>query len=241
MALLRPSELSKLPRDAIVLDLGDLASQGRQLCDAASSKAEEILTEAKRERERILRGARDEGYAKGMQEGQAAGQKQGYAAGEKTALEESRARLAALDGAWSSALKTFESQREALTSAARTEVLGLALQIAERVIHRAIACEPGVVVDQVAAAVAQVMRPTGIVLAAHPQDVELVRAAIPELSKTLAAMRQATLAGDEKLARGSCVVRSAGGGIVDASIGTQLDRIAEALVPGRTKGAEGAT
>ena len=38
--------------------------------------------------------------------------------------------------------------------------------------------------------------------------------------------------GDPKLERGSCIARTPGGGVIDASIRTQLDRIAEVLLPG---------
>lgn len=239
MALLRPSELSRLPREAIVLDLGDLASQAMQLTAAAQSRADQIVAEAKAERERLLSGAREAGCAKGLEEGRAAGRKEGYQAGEKAALVECRERLSKLDGAWSAALAKHETEREAILHGARAELLSLALRIAERVVKRHIECDPNVVVDQVTAAIAQVTKPTGVVVAMHPEDVPLVQAAMPEMSKRLAAARHATLASDEALTRGSCVVRSEGGGVVDASIDTQLDRIANAIMPNASK-AEGA-
>lgn len=231
MALLRPSELSGLPRDAIVLDLGDLASQGRQLSAAAQARADRIIADAKAERDRILAGAYEAGYGKGLEEGRAAGRKEGCKAGEATALSECRDRLSKLDAAWSASLASFESGRDNLLQSARADFLSLALRVAERVVKRRIECDPSVVIDQVASAMTQVSRPTGIQVSLHPDDIPLVQAAMPEMGKTLAAARHATLTPDGALQRGCCIVRSEGGGEVDASISTQLARITDAILP----------
>lgn len=233
MALLRPSELARLPRDAVVLDLGDLASQGRQLCAAAQAQADQIVADAKKKREFILAGAREGGFAKGMEEGLARGRDEGLRAGEKAALDEWRAKLSKLEQSWATALARLEAEREAMMQAARADVVTLALRIAERIVHRQIECDPSTVVDQVAAALAHVAQPSGLVIAVHPDDAALVQAAIPTLSTRLAALRHASLVSDASLARGSCILRSHGGGEVNASLHTQLERIARAIVPDR--------
>lgn len=233
MALLRPSELARLPRDAIVLDLGDLASQGKQLCAAAEAAAEQIVADAKKKREFILAGAREGGLAKGMEEGLSRGREEGYRAGERAALEECRAKLSKLEQAWAGALSRFEVEREALMQAARADLVTLALRIAERVVQRQIECDSSVVVDQVAAALAQVAQPSGVVVVVHPDDVALVQAAMPTLTPKFEALRHSSLVGDASLSRGSCVLRSRGGGEIDATLRTQIDRIALAIVPDR--------
>ncbi len=240
MALLRPSELARLPREAIVLDLGDLASQGRQMCAAAQARADEIVAQARAERERILAGAREAGYAIGLEEGRATGRVQGEDAGRCAAIAEWRERLSKLESAWASGLSKFEGEREGLLRAAREELLGLALQIAERVVKRRVACDPGLVVEQVAAASAQLAKSSGVIVQVHPDDVAIVEAAFPELSRKFLALRHAKIAGDPALSRGSCVVRSQAGGMIDASLETQLDRIARAIVPSATSEQEGA-
>jgi flagellar biosynthesis/type III secretory pathway protein FliH len=234
MALLRPSELARLPREAIVLDLGDLASQGRQMCAAAQARANEIVAQARAERERILAGAREAGYAKGLEEGRAAGRVQGEEAGRSAAVAEWRDRLSKLDSAWTSGLSKFEGEREGLMRAAREDLLGLALQIAQRVVKRRVECDPGVVVEQVAAASAQLAKASGVILQVHPDDVALVEAAMPELARKVIGLRHARIAADPALSRGSCVVQCDGGGMIDATIETQLDRIARAIVPATT-------
>lgn len=234
MALLRPSELARLPREAIVLDLGDLASQGRQMCAAAQARADEIVAQARAERDRILAGAREAGYAKGLEDGRATGRVQGEDAGRAAAVTEWRDRLSKLDSAWTAALSKFEGEREGLMRAAREELLGLALQIAERVVKRRVECDPGIVVEQVATASAQLAKVSGVVVQVHPDDVALVEAALPDLARKVIGLRHAKIAGDPALSRGSCVVRSEGGGMVDATLETHLDRIARAIVPATT-------
>jgi flagellar biosynthesis/type III secretory pathway protein FliH len=90
---------------------------------------------------------------------------------------------------------------------------------------------------------ATVIRPTEAVLAVSPEDRPLVDAALGGLIAQFPAIRNVSLQDDPRLARGSCVARmrdpetaGLGGGEVDASLQTQLDRIVAVLLPGETRG-----
>ncbi|MBX3406340.1 MAG: hypothetical protein KF869_06210 [Phycisphaeraceae bacterium] len=238
MALIKHANAAQIAREAIVLDLGDLTRQGQALIESARARADQILAEARIERDRLIAGAaekgRAEGLAKGLDEGRAKGRDEGRAA----ALAEHRDDLARLAASWQGALDEFAAQRQMLLNHAHTDILKLAAMIAERVVKRAIELDAGVVADQVRAVLASVTRPTELLLRVHPEDLETAQAAMPELLSAFELVRGAEVIGDPSLSRGSCVAsaRSGAGGIgggeVDASIGTQLDRIIEALLPG---------
>ncbi len=238
MALIKNANAELIAREAVVLDLGDLSRQGRAIVDAAKARAEQVLAEARAERDRLVAGAaekgRAEGLAKGLEEGRAKGREEGRAA----AQAEHRAELDRLAASWQGALEEFAAQRQTLLNHAHTDILRLAALIAERVVKRTITLDPSVVTDQVRAVLAAVTRPTELLLRVHPDDLEIARAAMPDLLRAFEMVKGAEIVGDASLPRGSCVAaaRSGAGGIgggeIDASIHTQLDRIVEALIPG---------
>lgn len=238
MGLIRNAAAATLAREAIVLDLGDLQRQGELLKRRASEEAERILAAARRERDRLVAGAADEGRAAGAAEGMAQGLAEGREQGRAEAIEERRAELDALIGGWTAALAEFNARRERLLSEARVDVLKLALQVAERITRRAIQQNPAIVQDQVRAVLAAVARPTRLTLCVHPDDAPIAGEILPEVHAAMG--EHAELVVDAALERGSCVARTEEGAKIDASIETQLRRIVEALLPGRPDVLEGA-
>ncbi len=262
MALIKHAQATLMAREAVVLDLGDLRNQGEAIIAQARARAAEIIREAEAERDRIVAGASQKGHAEGSVRGEADGRAKGETAGKAEALATHAAAFEALCAGWTDALSNFESIRQDLLDAAQHDVVQLALLIAERVTKRLIQSDPSVVVSQVSAALGLVLRSTSVTISVHPDDLELVRSAMPTLAANTAAAKHSTLRQDSRLSRGSCVVRSAGaherlcapqdsahataintgdinaregtGGEIDASIEVQLDRIAELIVPVRS-------
>lgn len=231
MAVIRHTAAQAYVKDAIVLDLGDLAEQGRRVKLAAQAEAERIILAAKAEREKILAGAREEGRAKGAEEGRAAGHAQGRKEGHAAALAESRAKIQALDAGWTEGLNGFRAIRAELEQEAANEVVRLAMEIASRVVKRAVSADPSLVVEQVAAAVRLAMNCGRLSIRVNPEDEALVREALPRMSDLVGDSTHVLLERDASVERGSCRVRSSGGGWIDATVRTQLDRIAAAIMP----------
>lgn len=241
MALIKQANARDLARDAIVLDLGDLQRQGDMLVSQARARADAIIAEARAERQRILAGASEQGHAEGLAVGRAAGYEAGLEAGRAAALTEFKDKLAGLDAAWSAAAESFNNSRELLLRSAQRDVLRVAVRIAERVTKRVIRIDPAVAAAQLEAVLAVVVRPTRLTVRIHPDDRPTVEAALPQLAAIFTAARHVDLVDDPSLTRGSCVAvtRPPGasdadgglGGEIDASISTQLERIAEALLP----------
>lgn len=231
MALIKKADFATAAREALVLQLGDLESHGHSIEAEATDRASRIVEEARAERERILAGAHEEGFERGLAQGRDAGRAEGSAAGEKKAYEETKPRLEALAGAFEEQLRALESAREDLVLAARTDLIRLALDIAGRVIKETVAADPSVVAAQFEAAARRVAARTAVVVEVNPEDEPVARAALPGIVRTITTIKSADLAPNTGLSRGSVVLRTAGGGEVDMTLEAQLERIATDLVP----------
>ena len=96
---------------------------------------------------------------------------------------------------------------------------------------RTVAGDPTIVVDQVRESASLLTGVSRLVVEVPPSSEAIVREALPGVMASLSSSAHAEVRVSESLTDGSCLVRSALGEI-DASIETQLDRIAETLVPG---------
>ncbi len=237
MAVIRQSEARRLAEEAITLDLGDLQRQGEALVGRAREQAAAIVAEAQAERERIMRGieeqARKDGFAKGQADGIEAGKRTGHEA----ALKERRQHLETIERSWAGALGQFEEQRAGMLQQAREDVLTLAVMLTQRVVRRQFEVDPALVLEQVEACLRVIAKPTTLTITVAAADEAVVRAAIPGVVSRVGSAHSVSLHVDAAAARGTCVARSAGGGVIDASVETQLARIAASLVPDRQGGA----
>src|SRR5690242_59863 len=100
MALIRQANAKTMARDAIVLDLGDLAARGKLLKARARAEADQILAGATAERDRLIKGAAEEGRREGLAKGLEEGRKQGVESGRKEALASHDGALKKLEAAW---------------------------------------------------------------------------------------------------------------------------------------------
>lgn len=243
MALIKHANSHDLARDAIVLDLGDLTRQGQQLVESARARADQVLAEARTERDRIIAGAAEKGHAQGLAQGLEDGRKKGQDEGRTAAAAERKLQIEQLEKAWTAALAEYTSLREGMLAQAHIDVLRLATLIASKVVKRTIAIEPCIVEDQMRAVLATVTRPTELSIRVNPDDLAVAREALPGLLSAFEAVRSAAVESDPALSRGSCVAstrggvsEALGGGEINGSIGAQLDRIIEVILPGQSGG-----
>jgi flagellar assembly protein FliH len=232
MAVIKRADAETMTRQAIVLDLGDLARQGERMRQEAASDAQKIRLEAEAHRRKLIRGAEDEGRKEGLARGLAEGREQGREEGRAQALAEMQERLATLEAAWAAGLDELNAARGALLASARTEALRLALDIAERITRRQVEIDPGAVEGPIAAALELISVGTRAVVCVHPEDEAAAKEALPKLSARLDAAQHAEVRAEASIARGGCVVRTPGGAVVDADIETQIARVVGALRAG---------
>ena len=230
MALIKPSEARTGLGEAVPLDLGDLRRAAERLESWAKERASAIVAEARAERERILAGAEETGYAaghaRGLEEGRAAGAEEGRNA----AIEEGAARVAEVTAAWEAALVELVDARRALDEDAKRAVVELAAETARRVTKRAVEldrCET--VRAQLAHLIELVMTPTRLVVATAPGDAEAAREVLPALMERFGESAGASVVEDASLAPGSIVIRTEGGRL-DAEVDRQTERLVAAML-----------
>ncbi len=241
MPVIKGQNAAALIKDAIVLDLGDLEHQAKRIREQAERRAQEIVEEAKQRAgeletdlkqrvEQAVAEADQRGYEQGLARGEQEGRDQGTQAARDEIIATFQPQVESLTAGWSAALDEFSTARTALHRDARRAVVEFALKLAQKVVHRAIEVDPGVVVDQVTDALAHVLRPMDVTVRIHPDDRPIIEQSMPELAASFRAIEEVDWQDDASLDRGGCVV-SYGQGRVDASIATQLDRIVSQILP----------
>jgi flagellar assembly protein FliH len=230
MALIKHTASDRLMASAIVLDLGDLDRQGQAIIARARAQAKQILDDARREAQRLIDGAAEIGRSSGVEQGLVEGRERGRAEGRADLLAELRPRLGELLGAWAAALEQWERERAEMLLAAREDVLAFALTATRKITTRMVHTDPSVVQDQLAEALSMLASPSALTIVINPADRPLVEEVLPELVAQIQSCAHVSLRDEAAVSRGGCIVGTAGGEI-DASIETQLDRIAEALIP----------
>ena len=231
MAVIKRAQAEVASKNAVVLDLGDIAQHAEMLRKQAQDKADQIIIDAENHRDQLIA----DGFEQGERNGQAMGYREGLAKGEEAgrqrATVESREQLDQIERAWNAALDDFADRRHHLLVEAKESVIKLAMTIAERVIHRSIAVDDRVVLAQVEHALKLIGRPTRATVLVHPDDAAMVRRALPTVSARFGAIEHVICEEDESVGRGGCRVTTAEGGEIDASIETQIERIAQTLIP----------
>jgi flagellar biosynthesis/type III secretory pathway protein FliH len=227
--MIRRSEVEGAARGALVLNLGDIARDGERVVALARAEAERIVAEARAERDRLIADAHEQGHAEGLARGMEEGRAAGAEEGRRSAHESHAAALARIQGAWEQSVNEFERARVEMLSALRRDALALAMMLAERVVRRVVDMDEEVVVRQLEGALSMLARETRVVVAVHPDDEAVVRAAMPKLVARFADAVHAELAPDPTVGRGGCAVRTHGGGVIDATIRTQIERMAGAI------------
>ena len=227
--LIKQANSSRVARDAIVLDLGDIAAQGEAIRRQSAAAAERIIREAHEERTRVLAGAREEGLAAGREAGMREGLAQGTAEGLAKASSEHSKNLAELSRRWEAALASFEAARVDLLADAKASLLALAVEVSERIVRKTIEHDPASVERQLEAALGMVLSQSRLRISVHPDAHALATQALPVLMKKLSLGNHAEVIPDPALEAGGCILRTDRGEL-DASIGTQLDELARVLL-----------
>jgi flagellar biosynthesis/type III secretory pathway protein FliH len=237
MPLVKSEHAHAEAKGAVVLDLGDLRAEAERIVAEARVEAERIVAAARvRERE-LIEGAAERGYAEGVARGEAEGLEQGRAAGHAAAAAECSERFATIAARWEETLERWESEFVALLQAARDDVLAFAFAMARKVVLRVPEVDPTVVGDQMTEALSYLSRPSAITVVVHPDDRPIIETVLPAVTARLESGLHAHIETDGTITRGGCILRT-GHGLVDATLDTQIDRIAASLLPAPADRAE---
>lgn len=205
---------------------GSVASSPRPVAfsfNEFSDQAEQYLTDVRREAARIVQQAKTEAEQIRRQAEQA-----GRLAAEEAAhrvLDEKVSRqMATLRPALESAVAQLVDARGTWLDQWQTHAFELAAAMAERIIRREIQQRPEITLDWIREALELAAGASEVVLHLHPEDLEGLGSQINEITRTFSNLAVATMAPDEKVSRGGCVVKTKFG-VIDQQVRTQLDRL----------------
>ncbi len=126
------------------------------------------------------------------------------------------------------ALTEIASARARRLEELERELAEVALEIGRRIVGRALALDPSLVLSIVREAIAPVRARREVALRVHPADAELVEAELPGLAATLERAPGLVVRADPGLARGDVVVETEAGR-VDARVEAQLALLERAI------------
>jgi len=230
MALIKSTNSTRLLKDAIVLDMGDLGQQAERIIAASKDQATRLLNQARHEADELVATADAKGYEQGLERGIAEGSKLGFETGRAEAIQQFNEKLGQLTSRWNESLDLWNRERQRMLDEAREDVIRLAFELGRKVVHRIAAGDPTVIQDQLRESLAILTTASALRISVHPRDRELAEQVLPELVKSIGGSAHASLHDDPSIDPGGCFIAT-GTGHIDATIRTQLDRIAEALVP----------
>ncbi len=228
MALIKNTQATRIVKPGFQ-DLGDLKRQAEESLAQARLEAQRIIERSRVEGQAGVDEAVRDGYDQGRQKGYAAGRAEGRDEGRAEVLSELSRQIGELLASWTKALETWESQRASMLLAAREDILKLALAMGEKITHRVIDTEPAAVVDQVAAALALLAKPTAVTISINPADRSIVQSVLGDLVESINLCTHIDLSDDPEVSRGGCVVATDRGHI-DATIDRQIQRITDTLL-----------
>ena len=218
------------PRELPPFSMRDIEQQAQEILLRARQKAEQLLAHAQVEAQKLRAQEKALGASEGREEGLRAGYEEGMASGTAQALDEHRASFTQLITALNEATQQIEQSRRQLEEEAMSEVVRLALAIADRVTKRRASIEPRVLTDNVVAAVKMVVHAADLRIAVNPSQRQTMLDILPKLAAQWPSLQHVELIEDAGVAVGGCRLQTRQG-IVDADLNEQLNRIAAELVP----------
>jgi flagellar assembly protein FliH len=207
----------------------DLEGKAQALLGQAHEQARQIVAcaaEAGRQRAAQLE---KEAYARALEQGRRQGFEQARADAADAALQEARQELTQLARTLAEGLRSFEEGKRRLLATAECGLLELALAIARRV------CKHDVGASSVAAranarALLEMVKHEGdLELHVSPAECDALHQAVPEFVASAGQRTHVAVVADPAVERGGCVLHTREG-TIDATLETQLERVATALV-----------
>ncbi|HEX3031768.1 MAG TPA: FliH/SctL family protein [Bacillota bacterium] len=204
--------------------LAETETMVRELMDSARRQVEENLQQAREDAENIVLEARDEVEALKEQAWE-----EGYRQGFNKALEDAAAQADELRAQAQEVLKSARAEHDLILKDTESEIIGLVLAIAEKVIKSEIAVRTELVGQMVREAILKATDREELVIRVNPGDLEYVNCLSEELRKENPGMRSLRIIGDNVISPGGCVVETPNGS-VDATLERQLSELREALM-----------
>ncbi|MDG2200240.1 MAG: FliH/SctL family protein [Phycisphaerales bacterium] len=225
MTIIKQNQVDMGDHRLASIEIEDFDRRAETLISTAQEAAQQIIEAARAEAARLL----EESRTAGWEAGHASGTTEGEAQGREQAQQEHSVQVEAIVTSWSAMLEQWQADRAAMFRSAEQDVLAMAVQLAEQIVHRTTLADPGVVRDQLQSALGLVRHASDVQIVINPRDQPLVEELLEELVASFSNCNDVSIQVDPTLAPGGCRLELEGGSI-DATLETQLQRMASLLL-----------
>ncbi len=208
--------------EAEPIDWPALHQQAGDLIQSATADAEAILSEAQTHLRTIVESAQT-GAAGVTQQARTEGHDTGYRDGVTKAENEMEEMLATMRGL----IDMARVERHKIVEGAESEIVKLAMGIAEQILHKAVEVDRDVVVAITKAAITELVDRESITVRVNPIDLERMKQHRDSML-ALGETKHMRVIEDQRVDRGGVVVETEAG-TLDAKIGTQVEEAKHVL------------
>lgn len=226
MTVIKQDQLDGAQHRIASIEIEDFDRRADALVQDARDAARAIIESARAQAAELLESARESGRQAGHAEGLELGRSEGRA----EAVAAHGQQFESLTAAWTTMLSQWQSDRDALFRAAEQDVVGLAVRLARQIVHRTVRIDSGVIRSQLESAMSLVRSESDLVVVVGPDDEPLVSELLSDLVTSFGNCRDASIRVEQGMAPGGCRIEL-DGGVIDATLETQLERMAILLQP----------
>jgi len=209
----------------------DLEGQARAVLERADEQARQIVRQAQEHGRRLAEQARQQAHQAGLEEGRRDGLRQIRTEAREAVLQEERERVDRLVQTLTTGLTEFERSKRRLIGVAEAGLIELALAIARRVCKLLVETSPEAARANARHLLKAVQHDGDLELRVNSADYDTLRDVAAEVLRCGDELEHVQVTADAAVEPGGCIL-STRDGQIDASIETQLQRIAEAILKG---------
>ncbi len=214
---------------ATTFNFDDLRRQCDEHIENARRQGQELLAAAAAAADEVRRKAHAEGVALGQREGLAAAQELVDTRASEIAARQTQEQLRTVLPAFQAAVQAIEIERDRWLAAWEAAAVKLSAAIAEKILRHELTNRPELALSVVREALQLAAGQPHLKLHLHPQDLEQLQQCGETAMGFFASVGEASLAPDESVSRGGCLIETRHG-VIDARLETQLARITEELL-----------
>jgi len=214
-----------------VMKLADIAMQANEVILDARKTAAEIRAEARTNAEIARQQAREQGYNEGFAEGQARGMQDGARVGGDQARARVEDQSKQLTDLAMSILIALEEAGDRPYQLAADEVLAFAIDLSTKIVGQLARTDISVARGNLIKAMKLAHADGEIIVSVNPGQFQELSRDFAEFVEIVDASGRARLVADGQVAPGGVKITTARG-VIDATVETQLDKVASALGAG---------
>lgn len=207
----------------------DLVERCDLYLNSIREQARQMLVDAHEQAEVLKKQAHEQAYQKGYAEGLAKAEQDVDSRVQTQAKTILDAQMGTLVPASQALAEELQRAHQECLLHWQQSVVEMAVGISEKILHRKLERHPEYSLDTIRKVLQLTIGETAVLIKMHPADLELMEDGLAEVLERLRSTGRVELIPDTAMSRGGCVVTTSQGRI-DASIETQLKRIAEELI-----------